>query len=163
MCILWALHMCTTYLGHFEKNRLILVPVSLILKRGPFFRVSMATVVTRLTLWNNLMAHHLAPTILSFYNQRTPWRPYAPAMWYPKLLNFSSLNAWTIIDNNLPPPNAFMTKPIGTYCLFLTPASYRNWLTSTLLKHLTRTEPNWLNTLKSLKLLLNPFLCSLTL
>ena len=54
--------MCTTYLGHFEKNRSILVPVSLILKRRPFFRVSMATVVTRVTLLNNLMAHHLAPT-----------------------------------------------------------------------------------------------------
>ena len=39
--------MCTTYLGHFDKTRSNLVPVSLILKRGPFFRVSMATVVTK--------------------------------------------------------------------------------------------------------------------
>ena len=50
--------MCTTYLGHFDKTRSILVPVSLILKRGPFFRVSMVTVIytcTRVVLTRKVL------------------------------------------------------------------------------------------------------------
>ena len=45
------------------------MPVGQIPKLRPFFRVSMATVVTRTTPRNDLISHHLDPTLLSFDNQ----------------------------------------------------------------------------------------------